>query len=165
MGADGSMSVAPGNQVVPRAGSDNPRHAQRIDAQRALAAMLRAADESPDRSFRQTAAFQGQYSHWQRYSRGTPALDLAPAIFVNCLQNHDQAAQFGPRPSRSPADVSGKWRAMTRCCCLVPRRQCCSKVRKSVNEAVRRGRCEFRVARVRPTDPLAPAAPDLRAAT
>jgi maltooligosyltrehalose trehalohydrolase len=36
--------------------------------------------------------YQGQYFKWQQQPRGYPALDLAPAQFVNYLQNHDQVA-------------------------------------------------------------------------
>jgi maltooligosyltrehalose trehalohydrolase len=36
--------------------------------------------------------FQGQRYKWQKARRGTPCLDLAPANFVNFLQNHDQIA-------------------------------------------------------------------------
>ncbi len=36
--------------------------------------------------------FQGQRYKWQKQRRGTPSLDLAPANFVNFLQNHDQIA-------------------------------------------------------------------------
>ncbi|HEV2209140.1 MAG TPA: malto-oligosyltrehalose trehalohydrolase [Verrucomicrobiae bacterium] len=36
--------------------------------------------------------YQGQWYSWQKQRRGTPALDLAPEQFVNCLQNHDQIA-------------------------------------------------------------------------
>lgn len=36
--------------------------------------------------------FQGQWYSWQKKRRGTPALDLHPANFVNFLQNHDQVA-------------------------------------------------------------------------
>ena len=36
--------------------------------------------------------FQGQRYKWQRKRRGTASFDLAPANFVNFLQNHDQIA-------------------------------------------------------------------------
>jgi maltooligosyltrehalose trehalohydrolase len=36
--------------------------------------------------------FQGQYYHWQRQTRGTPALDIPPHRFVAYLENHDQVA-------------------------------------------------------------------------
>jgi maltooligosyltrehalose trehalohydrolase len=36
--------------------------------------------------------FQGQYYHWQRNRRGTPAWGLPPSAFVVFLQNHDQVA-------------------------------------------------------------------------
>ena len=36
--------------------------------------------------------FQGQRYRWQKARRGSPALDLEPCQFVNCIQNHDQVA-------------------------------------------------------------------------
>jgi maltooligosyltrehalose trehalohydrolase len=36
--------------------------------------------------------FQGQRYDWQKARRGTPSLDLAPDVFVNFLENHDQVA-------------------------------------------------------------------------
>jgi maltooligosyltrehalose trehalohydrolase len=39
--------------------------------------------------------FQGQWYSWQKRRRGSPALGLSPAIFVNFLQNHDQVANWG----------------------------------------------------------------------
>jgi maltooligosyltrehalose trehalohydrolase len=36
--------------------------------------------------------YQGQYYTWQRKQRGSFALDLHPASFVNYIQNHDQIA-------------------------------------------------------------------------
>jgi maltooligosyltrehalose trehalohydrolase len=39
--------------------------------------------------------FQGQLYAWQKNNRGTPALDLGPANFVNFTQNHDQVGNAG----------------------------------------------------------------------
>ena len=39
--------------------------------------------------------FQGQYYSWQKKRRGTPSFGIAPASFVNYLQNHDQIANTG----------------------------------------------------------------------
>ena len=51
--------------------------------------------------------YQGQWYHWQKKRRGTPALDLPPHAFVSYLENHDQVANtaFGRRlhESTSPA--------------------------------------------------------------
>ena len=43
--------------------------------------------------------YQGQWYHWQKKRRGTPALDLPPRAFVSYLENHDQVANtaFGRR--------------------------------------------------------------------
>jgi maltooligosyltrehalose trehalohydrolase len=43
--------------------------------------------------------YQGQWYHWQKKRRGTPALDLPPRAFVSYLENHDQVANspFGKR--------------------------------------------------------------------
>jgi maltooligosyltrehalose trehalohydrolase len=39
--------------------------------------------------------YQGQRSKWQKKRRGTLALDIPPARFVNFTQNHDQIANSG----------------------------------------------------------------------
>jgi maltooligosyltrehalose trehalohydrolase len=39
--------------------------------------------------------YQGQFSSAQKKPRGTPALDLPPAQFVQYLENHDQVANSG----------------------------------------------------------------------
>jgi maltooligosyltrehalose trehalohydrolase len=36
--------------------------------------------------------YQGQHYRWQDKRRGMPALDIAPAAFINYIQNHDQVA-------------------------------------------------------------------------
>ena len=43
--------------------------------------------------------YQGQYYAWQKKTRGSPSLDLAPHQFVVYLENHDQVANtaFGER--------------------------------------------------------------------
>jgi maltooligosyltrehalose trehalohydrolase len=57
--------------------------------------------------------YQGQYYSWQKKRRGTPALDLMPALFVTYLENHDQLANsaFGPRLHQLAAPA--RHRAMT----------------------------------------------------
>ena len=64
--------------------------------------------------------FQGQRYSWQKARRGSPALDLEPCQFVNCIQNHDQIANTvnGARihEQTSPAQL----RAMTALLLLNP---------------------------------------------
>ncbi|MEO7274476.1 MAG: malto-oligosyltrehalose trehalohydrolase, partial [Vicinamibacterales bacterium] len=57
--------------------------------------------------------YQGQRYSWQEQSRGTPALDLPGAAFVNFLENHDQVANsaFGKRLHQLTSP--GKLRALT----------------------------------------------------
>jgi maltooligosyltrehalose trehalohydrolase len=49
--------------------------------------------------------YQGQWYHWQKQRRGSPALDLPPQAFVAYLENHDQVANtaFGRRLHQSVA--------------------------------------------------------------
>ena len=64
--------------------------------------------------------FQGQWYQWQKKRRGTPALDLPPAAFVNYIQNHDQVAN-SIRGERCHAFSSaGMYRAMTALLILAP---------------------------------------------
>lgn len=57
--------------------------------------------------------YQGQRYSWQEMRRGRPALDLAPAQFINFIQNHDQIAN-SLRGERIQALTSfGRWKAMT----------------------------------------------------
>ena len=76
--------------------------------------------------------FQGQYYHWQRKPRGTPALDLPPSRFVVYLQNHDQVANSarGLRGHQlaSAGQVARDDRAT---CCWRRARRCCSRDRNS----------------------------------
>jgi maltooligosyltrehalose trehalohydrolase len=64
--------------------------------------------------------YQGQRYKWQRARRGTPTFGLAPQVFVNFIQNHDQIANSarGLRAHRqtSPARL----RAMTALTLLLP---------------------------------------------
>jgi maltooligosyltrehalose trehalohydrolase len=64
--------------------------------------------------------FQGQYYHWQKQPRGTPAWNLRPANFVTFLQNHDQIANSarGLRGDRQSSPA--RWRAMTALLLLGP---------------------------------------------
>ena len=64
--------------------------------------------------------FQGQYYHWQRQPRGTPALDLHPARFVLFLQNHDQVANSARGLRGHMLASPAKWRALTALLLLMP---------------------------------------------
>jgi maltooligosyltrehalose trehalohydrolase len=64
--------------------------------------------------------FQGQRYRWQKQSRGTPVLDVAPARFVTFIQNHDQVAN-SLRGERVHALTSrGRLRALTALMLLAP---------------------------------------------
>ncbi len=64
--------------------------------------------------------FQGQWYHWQKKRRGTPAFDVHPAAFVNFIANHDQVSNSarGLRPNRLTSP--GRFRAMTALLLLGP---------------------------------------------
>jgi len=64
--------------------------------------------------------YQGQYYHWQRKHRGTPALGLPPAVFVTYLQNHDQVANSARGLRGHQLTSAGKWRALTALLLLMP---------------------------------------------
>jgi maltooligosyltrehalose trehalohydrolase len=64
--------------------------------------------------------FQGQRYRWQGKRRGTPGFGVAPAAFVNYIQNHDQVANsaFGRRMHE--LTTPGRLRAMTALMLLAP---------------------------------------------
>jgi maltooligosyltrehalose trehalohydrolase len=64
--------------------------------------------------------FQGQYYHWQRDVRGTPALHLPQASFVTFLQNHDQVANSAHGLRGHALTSPSRWRAMTALLLLGP---------------------------------------------
>jgi maltooligosyltrehalose trehalohydrolase len=64
--------------------------------------------------------FQGQFSKWQKKRRGTPALDLPPAAFVNYIQNHDQIANYGHGQRAQELAALPLLRAMTALLLLSP---------------------------------------------
>jgi len=64
--------------------------------------------------------FQGQWYSWQQGRRGTPAFDLAPATFINFLQNHDQVANCGLGRRLHQTSNPGLYRAMTAVLLLGP---------------------------------------------
>jgi maltooligosyltrehalose trehalohydrolase len=102
--------------------------------------------------------FQGQYYHWQRKHRGTPALHLEPATFVAYLQNHDQVANSARGLRGHQLTSPGKWRALTALMLLSPTTPMLfqgqefaasspflffADFESELAEAVRRGRREF----------------------
>jgi maltooligosyltrehalose trehalohydrolase len=64
--------------------------------------------------------FQGQWYSWQEKPRGTPALDLAPATFVNFLDNHDQVANSARGLPTCALTSPGRYRALTALLLLAP---------------------------------------------
>jgi len=64
--------------------------------------------------------FQGQHYHWQKDTRGTPALDLEPWRFVTFLQNHDQVANSARGLRVHQVTSPGRFRAMTALLLLMP---------------------------------------------
>lgn len=64
--------------------------------------------------------YQGQYYRWQRKRRGTPALDLQPAVFVTFLQNHDQIANSGRGLRAHRLTSPGRYKALTAVMLLGP---------------------------------------------
>jgi len=64
--------------------------------------------------------FQGQSYHWQQQPRGTPTWGLAPAQFVNYIENHDQVANSARGLRGHQVTSPGRWRAMTALTLLLP---------------------------------------------
>jgi maltooligosyltrehalose trehalohydrolase len=64
--------------------------------------------------------FQGQRYDWQKQRRGTPALDLHPASFVNFIQNHDQIANSLRGERIHQLTSIGRLKAMTTLLLLAP---------------------------------------------
>jgi maltooligosyltrehalose trehalohydrolase len=64
--------------------------------------------------------YQGQRYMWQQKRRGTPSLDLAPAVFVNFLQNHDQIANSGRGLRAHLLTGPGRYKALTALLLLGP---------------------------------------------
>jgi maltooligosyltrehalose trehalohydrolase len=64
--------------------------------------------------------YQGQRYKWQKQRRGTPALDLNPAAFVNFLENHDQVANSARGRRLWQRTSPGRFRAMTALLLLMP---------------------------------------------
>ncbi len=64
--------------------------------------------------------YQGQRYKWQKARRGTPSLDLAPEVFINFIQNHDQVANSGRGERAHRLTSPGRLRAMTALLLLAP---------------------------------------------
>jgi len=64
--------------------------------------------------------YQGQRYLWQKKRRGTPALDLEPARFVNFLENHDQIANSGRGLRCHQLSSMGRYKALTALILLAP---------------------------------------------
>jgi maltooligosyltrehalose trehalohydrolase len=64
--------------------------------------------------------YQGQWYHWHKNGRGTAALDLPAAAFVNYLQNHDQIANSGRGERIDKLTSPARLRAMTALWLLLP---------------------------------------------
>ena len=64
--------------------------------------------------------YQGQRYKWQGKRRGTPSFGLAPAQFVNYLENHDQLANTGSGLRLHKLAAPGRWKALTALTLLAP---------------------------------------------
>ncbi len=64
--------------------------------------------------------FQGQWYGWQQQNRGTDARAIAPAAFVNFIENHDQLANSGNGSRMRLRTAPGQYRAMTALLLLLP---------------------------------------------
>lgn len=64
--------------------------------------------------------FQGQRFSWQKKRRGTPTWDLAPAQFINFIQNHDQVANSGRGLRCHLLTSPGRYKALTALLLLGP---------------------------------------------
>ncbi len=64
--------------------------------------------------------YQGQRYKWQRRRRGTPTYGLAPQVFVNFLENHDQVANSARGARASQLASPALLRALTALLLLSP---------------------------------------------
>jgi maltooligosyltrehalose trehalohydrolase len=64
--------------------------------------------------------YQGQWYSWQNKTRGTLALDTAPAKYVNFIQNHDQLANSGSGKRIHLLTSPNRYRAVTALFLLAP---------------------------------------------
>jgi maltooligosyltrehalose trehalohydrolase len=64
--------------------------------------------------------FQGQLYAWQKKPRGTRTRGVAPAAFVNFIENHDQVANSGDGGRVHRKTTPGRFRAMSALFLLLP---------------------------------------------
>ena len=64
--------------------------------------------------------FQGQRYAWQKQNRGTSTVGIAPAVFVNFIENHDQIANSGDGSRMHQRTAPGRYRAMSALFLLMP---------------------------------------------
>ena len=64
--------------------------------------------------------YQGQWYAWQKQHRGTPTRGLAPAAFINFLENHDQICNSGFGERIHYSSHPGCYRALTALLLLAP---------------------------------------------
>ena len=64
--------------------------------------------------------YQGQWYEWQKQRRGTSTRGLAPATFVNFLENHDQICNSGFGERIHSSSHPGCFRALTALLLLAP---------------------------------------------
>jgi len=64
--------------------------------------------------------YQGQWYSWQNKTRGTLALDMGPAKYVNFIQNHDQLANSGSGKRIHLLTSPNRYRAVTALFLLAP---------------------------------------------
>jgi len=64
--------------------------------------------------------YQGQRYKWQRHRRGTPTYGLAPQVFVNFIENHDQVANSARGARVHKLTSPARLRALTALLLLAP---------------------------------------------
>ena len=64
--------------------------------------------------------YQGQRYRWQRHRRGTPTRGLAPHVFVNFIENHDQVANSARGTRAHTLTSPARLRALTALLLLAP---------------------------------------------
>ncbi|MDP4173566.1 MAG: malto-oligosyltrehalose trehalohydrolase [Bacteroidota bacterium] len=102
--------------------------------------------------------YQGQYYKWQNKRRGSISFNLRPSNFVTFIQNHDQIANSGHGTRCYQLSSPGKLKAMTALFLLTPGTPMLfqgqefaagspffyfADHKKTLSEAVRKGRSEF----------------------
>ncbi len=103
--------------------NDDFHHAARVAATGGREAYYADYEGSPQEliaASRWGFLYQGQFSFWQRKSRGSYAFDLKPATFVNYIQNHDQIANSAHGARLHQMTAPGRYRALTALLLLSP---------------------------------------------